>query len=421
MAKVKDLLEFINKSPTPYQVVENSAARLKKAGFKELELSEAWKLKRGGRYYVKIFGTALVAFALGKKRGRLRISAAHTDFPCFRLKPKAGIVKGGCGILNVEPYGGLILRSWLDRPLGIAGKVALAGKNPFSPKTKLVDFARPLVTIPSLAIHMDREVNDKGKLNPQQDMLPIATIGTEDMTAEFFLEFLAKELGEKPENILSYDLSLYPTEGGRLLGLDNEFISSPRLDNLTSVLASIAGIIAAKPEKGLSLAALFDNEEVGSRTKQGAASAVLPEILRRIYDGIGDSGLAEDIAGGFMLSADVAHAAHPSHLDKSDPTNEVHLGAGVVLKQAASQSYAGDVEAVAVIRALARAKKIPHQTFVNRSDSRGGSTLGSIASALLGIRTMDIGVPILAMHSAQEMMAASDQNAIEKLVTEFLQ
>ena len=422
--EIKELLNFIKAAPTPYHTVLAAAQKLQKAGFTELKLSEVWQLQKGGRYYVKAFDSPLLAFALGKEAGPLRLAAAHTDFPCFRLKPQPEITKEGYGVLNVEKYGGMMLRTWLDRPLALAGKVALRSKDPFKPEVRLVNFPRPLMTIPSLAIHMDREVNDEGKLNAQKDMLPLATVGGEELTAEFFHEWLAAELKVDMSNILSYELSAYPCEEGTLCGLQEEFISSPRLDNLTSVLACLEGMTGLDTDKqaGLRLIALFDNEEVGSQTKQGAGSAVLLQVLERIYLALGKerAEMLADIAAGFMLSVDVAHALHPNYMDKCDPSHKPVLGGGVVLKQAASQSYAGDTEAVAVVRGLCEAHKISWQHFVNRSDSRGGSTLGSIASALVPLRTMDIGVPLLAMHSARETMHCADQISLMDLLKKFL-
>ena len=328
----------------------------------------------------------------------------------------------GCGTLNVETYGGLILRTWLDRPLSLAGKIVLRGKDAFHPEVRLVDFQKPLMTIPSLAIHMDRDVNKDGALNAQKDMLPLAALLGKDAEEDFFLAWLAEACETERDAILSYDLGTYPCETGCTFGLRDEFISSPRLDNLTSVLACLKGIEEAHPTQGIRLIALFDNEEVGSRTKQGAGSAVLGDVLRRIYHELsGESdAVCRALADGFLLSVDVAHAVHPSHAAKSDPVVRPALAAGVVLKQAASQSYAGDAEASAIVRALAEEHEIPWQRFVNRADSRGGSTLGAIASSFVPVRTMDIGAPILAMHSARETMGAADQESLERLLKAFL-
>lgn len=421
--EIEALLSFIQQSPSPAHTVAAAAARLRGAGFAELSLAEDWQLAAGGRYFVSVYGTTLLAFTVGDA-GPLRMAAAHTDFPCFRLKPAAGLTREGYGLLNVEPYGGLILRSWLDRPLGLAGRVVLRGADAFHPVTELVDFGRPLVTIPSLAIHMDRKVNEEGKLNAQTDMLSLAALLGDMGKGDWWQAALAALLGVTQEEILSYELSTYPFEAGCVLGLAGELLSSPRLDNLTSVWACLAGLIdasAGSVPAGVRLVALFDNEEVGSRTKQGAGSAVLAGTLRRIYaQAGGEAAYTRALAEGFLLSVDVAHGLHPAHVEKSDPAVHPVLGGGVVVKQAASQAYAGDAEAVAIVRELARLQDIPVQDFVNRSDSRGGSTLGSIASALVPVRTMDVGVPILAMHSARETMAAADEAALISLVRAVL-
>ena len=421
--EIEALLSFIQQSPSPAHTVAAAAARLRGAGFAELSLAEDWQLAAGGRYFVSVYGSTLLAFTVGDA-GPLRMAAAHTDFPCFRLKPAAGLTHAGYGVLNVEPYGGLILRTWLDRPLGLAGRVVLRGADAFHPRAELVDFARPLVTIPSLAIHMDRKVNEEGGLNAQTDMLPLAALLGDMGKGDWWQAALAAALGVPQEEILSYELSTYPFEAGCALGLADELLASPRLDNLTSVWACLEGFLSASAGSvpaGVRLVALFDNEEVGSRTKQGAGSLVLAEALRRIYEKAGgEAARAQALADGFLLSVDVAHGLHPAHEEKSDPAVRPVLGSGVVIKQAASQAYAGDAEAVAIVRELARLQAIPVQDFVNRSDSRGGSTLGSIASALVPVRTMDVGVPILAMHSARETMAAADEVALISLVRAVL-
>ena len=426
-AAAKELLDFIQCSTSSFHVVEESAKRLLHAGFQELKPANSWRLIAGGRYFLRVYGSTLLAFVVGEKPLKshgtpLLMAAAHTDFPCFRLKPEAGMTRDGCGTLNVETYGGLILRTWLDRPLSLAGKIVLRGKDAFHPEVRLVDFQKPLMTIPSLAIHMDRDVNKDGALNAQKDMLPLAALLGKDAEEDFFLAWLAEACETERDAILSYDLGAYPCETGCTFGLRDEFISSPRLDNLTSVLACLKGIEEAHPTQGIRLIALFDNEEVGSRTKQGAGSAVLGDVLRRIYQELsGESdAVCRALADGFLLSVDVAHAVHPSHAAKSDPVVRPALAAGVVLKQAASQSYAGDAEASAVVRALAEEHEIPWQRFVNRADSRGGSTLGAIASSFVPVRTMDIGAPILAMHSARETMGAADQESLERLLKAFL-
>jgi aspartyl aminopeptidase len=418
-----DLLNFIQTSTSPYHTVLTAKALLEANGFHELGPSEDWKLEANGKYFVTIYDSALIAFRTGEAGTRgLRIAAAHTDFPCFRLKPAAEVVTNGYGTLNIEGYGGMIVSTWMDRPLSLAGKVVTRTDNPFAPKTHFVDFKRPLLTMASLAIHMNREVNDGYKWNKQKDILPLATmLGQDSKDRTFFQKFLARELGCEMDAILSFELSTYPVEKGCTFGLNDEFISSPRLDNLTSCKACLDGLIYGQGSDGLKVAALFDNEEVGSTTKQGANSLVLNNLLKRIYSRLGltEENLYEDMQTGFMLSVDVAHAMHPNYVDKCDITNKPVLNGGMVLKQAASQSYAGDAEAVAVIKGLCQKNDIPCQLFVNRSDIKGGSTLGSMASALTPIRTMDIGVALLAMHSARETMGVKDQMALTELIMAF--
>lgn len=419
----QELLSFIEKATSPFHTVEAGAELLEKNGYTEILLAEDWKLQPGGRYYTRVYGSSLIAFMIGDQpRAGLRIASAHTDFPCLRIKPSAAVAENGYSKMNVEIYGGMIRSTWMDRPLSLAGKIVLQGRDAFHPVTRLVDFKRPLMIVPSLAIHMNRQVNEGVELNPQKDMLPLLSMsGKEEKNPEVFLDLLAAELACDKGQILSYELTAYPVEQGCLVGAHSEFISSPRLDNLTSVQACLTGLLTRAGKAGVHIAALFDNEEVGSHTKQGAGSLVLPMVLERIYTSLGYTrgDYLRDVAEGFMLSADVAHAMHPNVPEKNDITNKPVLNGGVALKIAASQSYAGDAEAVAVVMEICRQAQIPYQYFVNRSDIKGGSTLGSILSAMLPVRTMDIGVPILAMHSARETMGADDQVAIEALVREF--
>lgn len=422
---VFSLLELTKRAVSPWHTAMMCEKRLTAAGFKALKLGEGWNLESGGKYYTKIFGSALIAFTVGQGdiigKNALRIAAAHTDFPGLRIKPAASMLRDGYGILNIETYGGLILSSWLDRPLSIAGKVVLRGTDAFTPEVRLVDFEAPLVTIPNLAIHMNRKVNEGVAIKKQKEMLPLMAVLGKDGEKDFFESWLARELGISKKEILSYELNLYTCGHGCQLGLAKELISAPRLDNLTSVEACLHGITAAQAADGIRMSVFFDNEEIGSRTKQGAASAILMQILERIYTNFGRSQeeLWQAISNGFMLSVDVAHAMHPNYAEKSDPTNRPVLNGGVVLKQAASQSYAGDAEAVAIVEEICRRKGIACQRFVNHSDQPGGSTLGSIASALVPMRTMDIGVGILAMHSARETMGSMDQGELNTLIKEF--
>jgi aspartyl aminopeptidase len=419
---ISELLAFLKAGTSPYHVVQVSAAMLAQAGFRELKQADAWGLEAGQAYYTRVYGSTLIAFRIGNHPdGDLRLATAHTDFPCLRVKPAASVVTKGYGKVNVEVYGGMIRDTWLDRPLSLAGKLVLRGDDPFHPVVRLVDAKRPVMTIPQLAIHMNRDVNKGVELNPQKDLLPLMTMTGEDADADFFDEFLSTEFSCAQEDILAYELTVYPWEEPCRLGFHNEFISSPRLDNLTSVKACIDGLIEGKRREGISMIALFDNEEVGSTTKQGAASLVLPQVIQRIYHvlGYGMEPIQRKIMSGFFLSLDVAHAMHPNVPEKNDLTNIPVLNGGVALKIACSQAYAGDAEAVGMVKSLCQKDRIPYQCFVNRSDIRGGSTLGSLLSANLPMRAMDIGVPILAMHSARETMGVGDQAAITDLVTAF--
>lgn len=425
MDTVARLLDFIDNSTSPYHTVKTGAQELKAKGFKELFLEDVWALGEGD-YFVKVYDSTLVAFHIGADlRHSMRIASAHTDFPAIRIKPNPLVNSKGYGELNVETYGGLILNTWLDRPLSMAGAVVTRTEDPFRPEVHYVDVARPLLTIPNLAIHMNRQINDGVALDKQKHMLPLFMMCGDDANTDSEWRNFLSELVKRPaEDILSYELTLYPVEGGTTFGRYDEFISSPRIDNLTSCVACMEGIFEAKAmdAEGLRMVVLFDNEEVGSRTKQGGASTILSQLVERIYMATGHT-KAEcyaDISAGFMISADVAHGYHPNYPEKNDITNYPILNKGVVLKMASSQSYAGDAWAIATVKALCENDSIPYQLYVNRSNIPGGSTVGSITSAMLAMRTMDVGVPILAMHSARETMGADDQEALENLMRAFL-
>ena len=422
---VARLLDFIDNSTSPYHTVKTGANELKAKGFTELFLEDVWALGEGD-YFVKVYDSTLVAFHIGLNlRHSMRIASAHTDFPAIRIKPNPLVDAKGYGELNVETYGGLILNTWLDRPLSMAGAVVTRTDDPFRPDVHYVDVARPLLTIPNLAIHMNRQINEGVALDKQKHMLPLFMMCNDKINTDSeWREFLSELVKRPAEDILSYELTLYPVEGGTTFGRYDEFISSPRIDNLTSCVACLEGIFEAKAmdAEGLRMVVLFDNEEVGSRTKQGGASTILSQLVERIYMATGHT-KAEcyaDIAAGFMISADVAHGYHPNYPEKNDITNYPILNKGVVLKMASSQSYAGDAWAIATVKALCENDSIPYQIYVNRSNIPGGSTVGSITSAMLAMRTMDVGVPILAMHSARETMGADDQEALDNLMKAFL-
>ena len=415
----EELIDFIDAAGSPYHVVEKCNELLG-----PVPLFEKKGMHEGQIYCFPLYHTGTVFVAIGKnaRKAPLRIACAHTDFPCLRIKPNPIIREHGYGKLNVEVYGGLIRNTWMDRPLSIAGAVALRGKHPFTPKLQLVDVRRPLMIVPNLAIHMNRKVNEGVELKPQKDLLPLFFQngdGDEDDTKKL-LVLLAEELGVSAEDILSYDLNAYPYERGCLLGCDDAFLSAPRLDNLSSVKACMDAIREWHGE-GIRVVALFDNEEVGSRTKQGAGSTALAILLERVcYKlGLDREEYLKKVMEGFCLSVDVAHALHPNAPEKADPTNQPVLSGGTVLKVAANQSYAGDPEAFAVVAGLCESAGIPYQVFMNHSDVAGGATLGSILSTQLPMRTMDIGAPILGMHSARETMGARDQFALTQLLMSF--
>lgn len=423
---VKELFDYINNATSPYQVVEEGMNKLKAAGFTELQMKDSWNLKPGDAYYVNGFGTSLFAFTIGydfKVGQNLRIAAAHTDQPGFRLKPRSEMNSGEYLKLNTEVYGGPILNTWLDRPLSIAGRVAIRSKDPFHPTMKVFDVKRPLLTIPNLAIHINRDVNKGLELNKQTDTLPLIAMMNESLEKNQFLtRFLEEQLELKKDEILDFDIYIYNAEEACTFGLNNEFISAPRLDNLTSVFALLKGIIAGRRSSGINVIALYDNEEVGSTSKQGADSAFLNMLLEKIYIGLGlmeRNHLYEAVADGMLLSVDVAHGLHPNRPERYDPINQTILNGGLVFKIDANQKYTFDTEAVAILQQICELSKIKYQKFVKRSDMPGGQTLGPIISSWLPMKTVDIGVPLLAMHSARETMGVEDQEHLESIIQEF--
>lgn len=424
----KDLIDYIKVATAPYQVVEESIRQLKENGFTELTMGNEWNIEKGGSYYVAPFATSIFAFTVGEKWEKnqsLRVTSSHTDHPGFRVKPNGEMKSGKYLKLNTEVYGGPILNTWLDRPLSIAGRVALRSEDPFHPEMKLIDVKKPILTIPNLAIHVNREVNKGVELNKQIDTLPLVGMINESLEEKsFFINFLAEQLGAKKEDILDYDMYIYNAEEGGVIGINDEFIACPRLDNLTSCIASLKGITRGRREQGINIAALYDNEEIGSRTKQGADSALLTMIIEKIYKGLGvanSEGLTEALQNSMLLSVDVAHAVHPNKPEKYDPINQPYLNEGIVFKIDSNQRYTYDTEAIAIVQQICEASDVKYQKFVNRSDMSGGGTLGPIISSWLPMKTVDIGIPLLAMHSAREMMGAKDQEYLEKLLISFYQ
>jgi aspartyl aminopeptidase len=426
MNYLEELETLVTASVSPYHCIMTAAQKLSHAGFEELPLANTWNLEKGHSYYVNAFDSTLIAFCVGEELEEipsLKLAASHTDWPCLKVKPNPEVTSLKYGKLNVEVYGSPLLGTWFDRPLSMAGKICVIGSSPMETKTIFVDFSRPLLTVPNLAIHMNRDANKGVPLNAQVDLLPLITRINDTLNKDdFFLDALAKEADVKKEDILDYEIYIYNWEKGMQLGLQNEFYSSPRLDNLTSVQACISGIIDHPCSKGIRGVALYDNEEIGSRTKQGASSALTERILEKVFLSLGYSRevFLSSLLGGFMLSMDVAHAIHPNHMEKCDIKNQILMGDGVSIKLAASQAYATDATSTGMIEAICRANDIPYNKFSNRSDMRGGSTLGNISSTLLAMRTVDVGIPILAMHSARELMGAKDQEALVKLAKAYL-
>lgn len=435
---IDELSSFIENSVTPFHTVDAVKKYLKKNDYKELKLEKKFELEKGNKYYIDIYGSTLIAFNIGvdidnsDSQFKLRCTASHTDSPCFKIKPECVIKEPvsnneGYVKINTEVYGGPILNTWMDRPLSIAGRVVIRGSEWFENETMLIDVKKPVLTIPNLAIHMNRDVNKGVELNRQKDMLPVIGLFNEDTDYENILKNIIKEELEGQgknvsiEDIEDYELFIYQMERGNTVGINDDMYSSPRLDNLTSVFAQMRALSDSERTDGINLAVFYDNEEIGSETKQGAASQTIMLVLEKIYAALGYErvDMINDIFSGMMISIDVAHSVHPNSPEKSDRTNKVRLNGGIVIKESASQSYANDAEGVSVIKRICEKYGCKYQTFVNRSDMPGGKTLGSIGSAVLPMRTIDIGVPLLAMHSSRELMGRYDEKNLEKFLTGY--
>ncbi|WP_040210204.1 M18 family aminopeptidase [Clostridium polynesiense] len=421
-----ELLDFIYKSPSAFHAVKTVKDILLSNNYTELKEEEKWNLEPNKSYYVTRNGTALIAFKTGREKPQekgFKLIGAHTDSPGFRIKPNPEIVSEGTYLkLNTEVYGGPILSTWMDRPLGIAGRVTLKGENPLYPVNKLINIARPLVIIPNLAIHMNREVSKGVELNRQKDTLPLISLINDSLEKNnYLLNILSRELEINSDEIIDFDLFLYEFQKGCFVGENEEFISSSRLDDLSMVHAGIKALINSKDTEGTQVMVCFDNEEVGSSTKQGADSQLLANILERIVISFG--GGREDffraLSRSFMISADLAHAVHPNSGDKHDPTNRPVINKGPVIKVSANQKYTTDSDSSAVYELICKNAGIPVQKFVNRSDMAGGSTIGPISSTHLDIRSVDMGTPIFAMHSVRELGGIMDHYYVLKSFEEF--
>lgn len=472
------LKEMIRHGVTAYHVVAYAKDRLLQAGFEELPYGEPWKVRQNGRYMISPFPSMLVAVKIGciNENSMVRIATAHTDSPCLKVKFHSELPGKHYAQINVEPYGGLLPKTWFDRPLALAGKLVLQGEDVFHPVTRLVDSKRAICIIPSLAPHLSKGTDAK-ELNIQKEMMPIVGLfsnneeyktgvsANEEVvhaksvnednnpsggnhscmiqnengeTHGFLMDYLCEEFGITADKLLDYDLYLYNPEQPESVGIHSELVCAPRIDNLASVAALLEALvgeeggddlvtgrtgdtdstqITERQNPNIQIAAMFDNEEIGSRSKQGADSTMLPQII----DKLGRS-LLHDIdwwkdlvAKGFLLSMDGAQGCHPNYGETSDPTNPVYLGQGIVLKTSASQRYLSDAEAGAIIKGLCEEQSIPWQQQVNRSGMPGGQTLGPILAAVLPLQGADIGIPMLAMHSARELAAWKDYQALVEL------
>ncbi len=411
MKNTQNLFEFIRKSPSAYHAVATVKEALDNRGYTELYEGDKWNIKNGGKYYVVRNGTSIVAFRGTSDPRGFMICASHSDSPSFRVKLTSECV-GAYARLEVEKYGGMIYYSWLDRPLSVAGRVVV--KTDKGIESLLVNFDRDLVTIPSLAIHLNRGVNDGAKLNPAQDMLPLYST---DKDKSSFLASLASELSVNSEDIMSHDLFLYNRDDGKYIGKDKEFILCPRLDDLACVFASLEAFEAAENKFSVPVLAVFDNEEVGSSTKQGAASTFLYDVLSNIS---GDFvTYRRMIENSFMVSADNAHAIHPAHPELADADNAPVLNGGLVIKYNANQQYATDGLSDAFFRCICERAGVRVQSYHNRADLPGGSTLGSISDTRVSVPTVDIGLPQLAMHSANETAGRYDLDGMIAALSEF--
>lgn len=424
MSRIERLFALLEKATSQFHTVAATKEQLLAQGFEELKLKNHWDLKRGGKYLLDHHDSTIFAFTIGEEfeaGDGFRIAAAHGDFPGFRLKPNAEMEVGGYLQLNTETYGGAILSTWLDRPLSVAGRVVLKSDDVFKPEVRLVDLKKPVLIIPNLAIHFNREMNKGVELRKQVEMLPIYGTDSEELTKDAFLGYIAETLGVEASDILDYELTIYNTDKGSYVGLKDEFVSAPRLDNLTSTQALIDGITEGAREKGLNMMVVFDHEEIGSRSKQGAASTLLTTLLEKIYVSLGYTAIdfANAMEDSLFMSVDVSHAYHPNYGSKYDITNRHVLNEGFAIKMACNQSYATDSEAIAIVQQICDHEGIAYKKFLKHSDSAGGGTLGSIASAMLPVRTVDIGVPLLAMHSSRETMGVKDYESLVDFITAY--
>jgi aspartyl aminopeptidase len=417
---LSDLLAYLGASPTPYHAVANAVERLAAAGFGPLDERDAWENLAAGRYYVVHEDSALAAFIVPEKRPlrAFRIVGAHTDSPNLRLKPRPEYEKEGYRQLGVEVYGGVLLNSWLDRDLSLAGRVHVRERGELH--SRLVRLDKPRLRVAQLAIHLDRDVNEKGLvLNRQEHLAPI--VGLAGSEGEDLVAICGRALGVDPASIVNVDLMLYDTVPPALGGAKEELIFSARLDNLASCHAAIVALAHAAPTDLVPLAALFDHEEVGSQSATGAQSAFLPRLIQRLVraTGGGPDDVPRALASSMCISADMAHAVHPNYADRHEARHKPVLNGGPVLKVNSQQRYATSARTAALFTEICRAVDVPLQTFVTRTDLPCGSTIGPITATLLGIPTADVGNPMLSMHSCRELAGAKDAELMTRVLSRF--
>ena len=414
----KELMSFLDKSPTAFHAISSIKKKLIASGYSELAESEKWELTEGGKYFVTRNDSSIIAFRVPRFNFTgFMISAAHSDSPAFKVKENPEIIENGYVKLNVEGYGGMLMAPWLDRPLSVAGRIIVKNGNKY--EVRLVNVDRDLLLIPNVAIHMNRDANKGQTWNAQVDMLPV--LGSADEAKGSFMRIIAESASVSDSDIISHDLFVYARDKGKVWGGSDEYISSPHLDDLQCVYGCLEGFLGANNSSSVPVLAVFDNEETGSLTKQGADSTLLEDVLKRISLSCGkdEESYYRSVSSSFMVSADNAHALHPNHPEKADPVNRPAINKGIVIKFNAAQHYTTDAVSCAVYRDLCESNDIPVQVFTNRSDSRGGSTLGNVSNAHVSLNTVDIGLAQLAMHSCYETAGAKDTKHLIDAMTIF--
>lgn len=422
---VENFLEFTHKSKSVFHTVKLLEDQLKEKKYQELKLNEKWNISLGANYYIKRGDSALIALSIPNNLNDLffKITMNHTDTPGFKVKPNpVSTVENSYIRFNTEVYGGPILNTWLDRPLSIAGRVLVKGDSILKPKTILFDVDRPLLVIPNVAIHQNREVNEGIKLTKQNDMLPLISLINSNINQnDLLLDLIINNSNIHKDDILDSELFLYDISKGIVFGNNNEFINSPKIDNLASTFAGLFAILETPSTNGINVLGCFDNEECGSRSSQGADSNLMLNILERLSLALGKSkeDFYQAIYNSFAISVDGAHAIHPAKTGKTDITNKPKLNNGVVIKHSANKSYSTDAFSSSIIKALAKENNIKIQEFVNHSDERGGSTLGPLSIGHLDIATIDLGIPMLSMHSIRETAGTEDIYDLKELLKSF--